>query len=853
MWDADAAPRAVRPGGCETPQGVECVATLWYTRCIEAGMTIQTGLARDLRYALRTLRRTPGFTVLAVLILALGIGASTAIFSLVNAVLLRPLPFVEPDRLVTLWEDFRSIGGPEFGEPALPNLLDWHERGRSFEDIAVFETRTYNLTGDGEPERLAGMRTSPSLFSVLGSQPIAGRTFLPEEAAESTPVAVISQNLWSRRFAAEPGVIGREIVLDGTTHTVIGVVTRDFRTLRTLRPDVDVWVPTAFTPAERELRNAHFLYAIARLAPGVSLEAARNEGRVISNALRQEYPTLGGMELTLTALHEQLAGDARPTLRILLGAVAMLLLITCANVANLLLARGAGRAREIAVRKALGAGHGRVLQQLLAESTVLAALGMLLGALLSVASFGYLARLVPPTFPGSAALGFDWRVLAFMAGIALCTVLLFGAGPALAAARTGLSGAMKRGVGHRSTARASRLRNTLAIAEIALTLMLLAAAGLLLRSYAEVLAVDPGFRPQNLLVVETPLSGSRYAERGSRSAFYERALERVRALPGVVDAGYGNQAPLLFKGGRGLIFIEGQASPPPEEILRNLVSSRVGTAGYLETLGVPLVSGRLFDSRDTADSTPVVVVNRALAEKYWPNEQAVGRRVKIGPPEAPWLTVVGVVGDVRQMGLDVAADPEIYQHPDQQAPGTPPFFWPQHLVVRTVGEPLALASAVRSAVWEMDADQPVSRIRSMSEVFDAELANRNTQLTLVGAFAGIALLLAAVGLYGVLSYTVAQRTSEIGLRMALGAQPSAVVRAVVRGALALAALGLVLGVLGALALTRMLQAFLFGVGAADPLTFAAATVLLLIVTGAAAYLPARRAASVDPMTALRDE
>jgi putative ABC transport system permease protein len=812
-------------------------------------MTIHANLARDVRYALRTLRRTPGFTALAVLILALGIGASTAIFSLVNAVLFKPLPFVEPDRLVTLWEDFRSVGGPEFGEPALPNLLDWRERGRSFEDIAVFETRAYNLTGDGEPERLAGMRTMATLFSVLGNQPLLGRTFLPDE--DSTPVAIISQNLWIRRFGADADVIGRDIVLDGTAHTVIGVVARDFRTLRTLNADVDVWVPTAFTPAERAQRNAHYLYAIARLAPGVSLEAARSEASVIGAALRQEHATLGGMELAFSPLHEHLAGGTRPTLHLLLGAVAVLLLITCANVANLLLARGTGRAREIALRKALGAGHGRVLQQLLAESAVLAALGVLFGTLLAVAAFSYLERLVPANFPGGNAPGFDWRVLAFMAAMALCTVLLFGAGPALAAARTGLGDAIKRGVGHRTTLRAGRLRNTLAVAEIALTLVLLAAAGLLLRSYAEVLAVNPGFEPQNLLIVETPLTAPRYAEASNRSAFYDRVLERVRALPGVVDAGYVSFAPLLFKGGRGLAFAEGQSPPAADEIMRYLVSYRVTTEGYLETLGVPLVSGRLFDGSDTADSPRTAVINRTMAEKYWPNEEAVGRRFRGQQQDSPWFTVIGVVGDVRQNGLDVAVDPEMHVDADQATQG--PFFWPQHLVVRTAGEPLALGGAVRNAVWDVDPDQPVSRIRSMGEVFDAELANRNTQLTLVGAFAVLALVLAAVGLYGVLSYTVAQRTSEIGLRMALGAQASTVVRAVVRGALLLAALGLVLGLAGALALTRLLQAFLFGVSAADPLTFAAATVLLLLVTGAAAYLPARRAANVDPMAALRDE
>jgi predicted permease len=384
---------------------------------------------------------------------------------------------------------------------------------------------------------------------------------------------------------------------------------------------------------------------------------------------------------------------------------------------------------------------------------------------------------------------------------------------------------------------------------MALTLVLLAAAGLLLRSYAELLAVDPGFNPRNLLVAETVLSDQRYAEPASRSGFYAGVLERVRALPGVVDAGYVNFAPLTFDGGRAVIIVEGQPPPTPDNFLRYLVTNRSVSAGYLEALEVPLVSGRLFDDRDTADTSPTVVINRALAEKYWPNEDAIGRRFMVTPQMGQWITVAGVVGDIRDARLDVAAEPQLYLLADQ----APQFFGPQHLVVRTTGEPLSLAAAVRSAVWDVDSDQPVAQIRSMSEIVDAGLVNRNTQLTLVGAFAVLALVLAAVGLYGVLSYTVAQRTSEIGLRMALGARKSTVVRAVVGGALSLAGLGLVLGLVGALAATRLLQAFLFGVSAVDPLTFGAAIALLLLVTGVAAYVPARRAANVDPMETLRAE
>jgi putative ABC transport system permease protein len=816
------------------------------------GMTIPTGLTRDVRYALRTLRRTPAFTILAVLILALGIGANTAIFSLVSAVLLKPLPFVEPDRLVTLWTDASANGGPSSFEASPANFVDWKERNRSFEDVAGFANTSYNLTGEGEPQRLAAARTTPNLFSILGLQPLAGRTFGPDETAEASSVVVISESLWINRFAADPTVVGREISLDGSKYTVIGVVPPDFETPSSVfAGEIDVWMPTAFSAEELARRGAYYMYVVARLRPNVTLQQARADMTSVASALAQEYPrTNGGSGAFVAPLQEHLALEARPMLFMLLGAVGILLLITCANVANLLLARGAGRSRELGLRKALGAGHGRVLRQLLTESAVLAGLGLVLGTTLAAVSFGYLTRLVPATFPQGTNPSLDWRVLAFTAAIALSTVLLFGVGPAFAAARVGLADALKKGIGRVSGR--GRLGGALVVAEITLTVVLLAAAGLLLRSYAQVLAEDPGFRPDNLLIAQTDLPSSKYAELASRSAFYDRVLERIKALPGVENAGYANYAPLLFKGGRVAVTIEGGPALTPENIAQYVVSDRSVTAGYLETLGVPLLGGRHFDGRDTATAPLAAVINQGMAQKYWHGEDATGKRFKIGGPDNPWITVVGIVGDIRQMGLDIPAEPELYLSADQPVVEAP-FFWARHLLVRTRVEPLTLAAAVRSAIWEIDPDQPVSSIRTMNEVFDSELANRNTQLTLVGAFAVLALVLAAVGLYGVLSYSVAQRTPEIGLRMALGAQHATVLRSVVGGAMVLAVLGLALGTIGALALTRVLTSFLFGVSPTDPLTFAAAAAVLLLVTGAAAYLPARRAASVDPMAALRDE
>jgi len=807
--------------------------------------------AGDVRYATRTLCRTPGFTSLAVLIIALGIGANTAIFSLVSAVLLEPLPFVEPDELVVIWDDGSAVGGFARNPISLASYVDWRERSTSFDGIAAFQSRSYNVTGDGEPERLDALRTSPNLLSLFGLQPLAGRVFAPDEVAETTPVVVVSQSLWMRRFGADPNIVGRDIILDGSKYTVIGVVPPHFRFPGAA---VDVFMPTAFTPQELANRGVQTSYAVARLKAGVTLAQAQTELTAIAEALAIDLPTASGHQGAVTPLQEEIARQTRPTLLILLGAVGVLLLIACANLANLLLARGAGRRHELALRKALGAGNARVVRQLLTESAVLAVAGVALGLAFAVASFGYLARLVPTSFPDGTAPAIDWRVLAFTAGIALATVLLFGVGPAWATARSSVNAALNKGAGRGGTARGNRVRNTLVVAEIALTVVLLAAAGLLLRSYVAVLHTDPGFNPKDLLVASTVLPSLKYADHARRSAFYTGVLEEVKALPGVTDAAYASFAPLTIRGGFVLVTIEGEPAITRETMSRYIVSDRVITPGYLETLGVRLLNGRHFDERDMAASaSPTVVINEAMAEKYWPGGDAVGKRFKTGGlADTPWWTVIGVVGDMRQMGLDVPPSTELYLPANHLVPQAE-FFWPRHLIVRTATEPLALAGAVRDAIWRTDADQPVSTLRTMDEVFDTELANRNTQLTLVGAFAALALVLAAVGLYGVLSYAVAQRTAEIGLRMALGAGPSTVVRAVVRGALALACVGLAVGIIGALALTRLVESFLFGVSATDPMTFVAAAALLLLVTGVAAYLPARRAATVDPMAALRDE
>ena len=803
-------------------------------------------LVRDFRYAARSLARSPGFTVVAVAVLALGIGATSAIFSLVSAVWLKPLPFADAERIVTLWVDLTRVGGPETVNIAPANFVDWQERSHSFESMSALEPMDFNLTGDGgEPERLAGLRASPNLFETIGLMPILGRTFTADDDAND-PV-VISEGFWLRRLGGDPAAVGRTITLDGSPHLVVGVVPRDFRFPN---GEVDVFVPTVWAPDMLARSTSYVWWSVAKLRDGVSVQAAAAELSSVAASLERDFPNTGrGAAASIVPLQEQLSVGFTPTLRALLGAVALVLLIACANVANLMLARSTTRQKELAIRKALGAARGRVLRQLLTESALLAAISVAIGLGVALACLGYLARLLPNTLPASTALSLDFRVLAFTAATALGTVLLFGAGPAFVAARRDFGAAFGRAVGaHGATMR--RLRTALIVAEIALTVVLLAGAGLLLRSYAAVLAVDPGFKAEGLLLAETVLPIPRYPDAPDRDAFYKRVLENVRALPGVESAGYTNYAPLMFMGGRALVLVEGRPRPEGSAIAQNIVANRSASPGYFETLGVPLVRGRLFDDRDVRDGARVAVINETMARRHWPDQDPIGQRFSVGAPGGGPTTVVGVVADVRQMGLAVPADPELFLPLDQTSI---PFMWPRQMVVRTAGDPLALAPALRRAVWAVDPTQPVSSLRAMSEVLDTQLANRDMQLTLTGTFAVLALLLAAVGLYGVLSYTVSQSTNEIGLRMALGAQQKTVVGTVVRSALTTTVVGIGLGLLAASVLTSVIDSFLYGVRPTDPATAATVAGVLLLVAGLAALIPAVRAAGVNPMTALRAE
>lgn len=594
------------------------------------------------------------------------------------------------------------------------------------------------------------------------------------------------------------------------------------------------------------------MYVVARLKPDVSLAQARADMTSLARQLGREFPRSNGRTgVTVAALHEHLTREVRPSMAILLAAVGLVLLIAGANLANLLLIRGATRVREIAVRQALGATHGRITRQLFTENAVLAAAGAALGMALAVPALRYLARLTPAGLPDATTPSLDLRVFLFTAGITIVMVLGFGTAPAFAAARVDLESAMRSG-GSRGTTGRGRLRSALVVAELALTVVLVVGAGLLLRSYSNVLALDPGFDSGHLLLAETALPPLKYADTPTRYGFLRSVTERVAAIPGVSAAGFANFPPMVFKGGRAFIAAEGEPPPPQGDVSRNMAVDRTTGPGYFRALGVPFVRGRDFDDRDAQSGLAVAIVNRTFAERRWPSQDPIGRRIKFGPANAPglWMTVVGVVGDVREVALETRVEPEVYL-PSNQGQGVPPFLWPQYLVVRTADDPLAVAAAVRAAVWSVDKDQAVSNIRTMDAVLEAELVDRNTQLTLVGAFALLAFVMASIGLYGVLAYSVAQRLRDIGVRVALGAARSTVVLETLRGAMVLAALGIALGLATAAVGTRLLRTWLFGVGPLDASTFAATALLLAVMALLASAIPAARGASVDPVRVLR--
>ena len=803
-------------------------------------------LLQDLRYGVRTLLKRPGFTLAAVVTLALGLGANAALFSVVNGVLLRPLPYREPDRIMTVWQR-NAQGGAERERFSPANFLDLRERNTSFEQAAALRPYGLDYTGAGEPETFQAWLVSEGFFEAAGALALHGRTFLPDEyKAGGDEAVVIGYGLWQRRFGGDRSLVGQRLVLDGKPRTVVGVMPPEFHFL----DKREIIAPYIIDEHELQRRGATYLDVIARLRPGVTTEQAQADVSGIAARLAEEYPqTNREVGAVVVPLGEQLVGRVRPALMILFGAVGFVLLIACANVANLMIARATSRQKEFAIRAALGAGRGRLLRQLLTESFVLALLACACGLLLASWGIDAILALSPSELPRLDQIRLDGSVLLFTLGASALTALLFGLAPALRSSRPDLQDSLKEaGRGATAGAARGRLRSFLVVTEFALALVLLVGAGLLVRSFVRLLEVDPGFSARRALALQVHVY-DQSPEPEQQAAFFEQALERVRAVPGVEAAGATSALPFVGEGAIEIdspFQIEGRPAPPPGQ--EPTAYHTFVTADYFGALGVPLRAGRFFNGFDRADSAPVVIVNETMARRYWPGEDPVGKKItvrRLGKPVA--REVVGVVGDVRHTGLDSEPRAELFLHSLQNPFGSMTF------LVRTKGEPSALLQSVKQEVWAVNKNLPFYSTATMEDLISKTLRERRFSLMLLGVFAAIALVLAGVGIYGLISYSTAQRTHEIGVRVALGAQGRDIVRMVVGEGLLLSGVGVAVGLLGALALTRFLERMLYGVTPTDPLTFAGISALLVAVALAACYLPARRAARVDPMVALRYE
>jgi len=802
----------------------------------------------DIRYGLRSLLKRPAFTAIALLTLALGIGVNSAIFSAVDSILLRPLPLKDPDRLVSVWEQSLRDGIKQ-NEAAPANFVDLQNQNQVFEQLGAYGPNDANLTGDGEPARIDGQVITANVFSILGVAPALGRTFAPEEdQLGNEHVVVLSDVLWQRRFNRDPSIINRSLTINGETFTVIGVMPRGF--FFPVR-EVELWTPWAMEPEQKSGRGDHYLRLVARLKPGTSVEHANADLTSIAQRLSAEYPrTNEGLGFVAHSLHQDYVGNLRLPILILFAAVGLVLLIACANVANLLLAQATTRRREIAIRIALGARRWTIVRQLLIESLLLAAGGGLLGVLGAFWGVAALAKLLPESLSKLNGVSIDGRVLLFTLGMSVVTAVIFGGVPALLASRS-RPGATLSDVARDMAGGTSgrHVRRVLVVSEVALAVVLLVSAGLLIRSFQLLRQVDTGFKTENALTMRMVLPMPKYLKAETRRAFYDEMLRKVADLPGVESAGVITFLPLSFNGMNFSFSVEGR--PSPSDMKLPFALFRVVSPDYFRAMGIPLQRGRFFDTRDSAGTQPAVLINRGFAEQYWPGEEAVGKRLKVGPADSPnaWLTVVGVVGDTRQTGL-YEQKLEFYVPYAQERRS---FMAPRDLVVRTKSDPAVIAGAVRQAVWAVDKDQPVSNVRTLDQVFADAISKERFQALMLGLFATLALLLACVGLYGVISYAVVQRTHEIGVRMALGAQPAHVLTLVVRQGMMLTLAGLVVGIVAGTFVTRVLTDMLFGVTPRDPLTFVGVPVLLLAVAFLACYIPARRATRIDPLIALRAE
>ena len=819
---------------------------------VRGGGFLET-LVQDVRYGARLLAKNKGFTAVAVLTLALGIGANTAIFSVVNELLLRPLPYSGAERLALLWE----IGPDDRHQNSVStaNYRSWQEQSTAYESMAAFTDRRISLTGgDGEPEEVTGQYATPELFQVLRVEPLLGRFFTPEDAVEgAAKVVVLSHGLWKRRFGGDPKLVGNPIMLSGAPVTVIGILPPGFQWYirqgaSTGGRPASIWLPLALPTKEPNIRG-RFLGVVARLKPGTTFEQATAEMKTLAARTEIESPEYNkGFGAEVLPLREQLVGNVRSALLILLGAVAFVLLIACANVANLLLSRAAAREKEIALRTAIGASRSRVVRQLLTESLLLAVLGSLLGLVFAWWGLRALVAISPADVVNLEGVGLNVPVLAVTLAVSLVTGLLFGLVPALEATRLNLNDTLKEGgKGSGQSARSQRLRGALVITEVAMALVLLAGAGLLVKSFVGLQRVNTGFNPENVLTMVLRLPGAKYQEVPQLTAFFNQTMERLRTLPGVRNVGMVNYLPFYGGLGAGTGFtIEGRPAPAPGDIPTTDV--RVTDGGYFAAMGIPLLRGRNFTDVETREERHVILINDALARKYFPGENPLGKRIAVEMSEEPFPSeIIGIVADVKHESLVTDAPPTVFMpFPDLPYPF-------MTLVLRTTGDPADMAADARNAIRAIDPEQPIADVRTMRRVMSEFNGRARFNTILLGLFAALATLLAAVGIFGVMSYSVTLRTREIGLRMALGAQPGQVLKLILKQGLLLTLIGIAVGLAGALALTRLLSGLLFGVGSADPATFAAIVLLLTVVSWIASYIPARRATRVDPLLALSSE
>jgi putative ABC transport system permease protein len=803
---------------------------------------------QDIRYGIRSLLKQPAFTAIAIITIALGIGANTAIFSVVNAVILRPLPYPDADKLVMLWSTTPKDGNQE--QPfSFADFNDVRAQAKSFSNIAAASPLwNFTLTGGGEPEPIQGLFVSQNLFEMLGARPAIGRTFLPDDDRQgANPVVVISHALWQRRFGGDSNVLGRPLNVSGVNASIVGVMPEDFYFLESA---AELWAPLSQNQFAGSARNVRLLSVVGRLHDRVPLTQANAELSAISGQLAAQYPdTNSGFGLRALSLHQQVTGKVRGALLLLLGAVGLVLLIACVNVVNLMLVRSAGRSREIAVRAAVGAGRFRLLRQLLTESITLSVFGGAAGALVATWGVKLLLTLNPIALPRYNKIGVDSTVLLFTLAASVITGIVFGLAPAWRMFKFDLNSVLKEGGRGTVDTSQHRLSSALVSLEIATAFVLLIGAGLLIRSFARLVDVNPGFETQHTLTMQVGLPNASYGEPQKRIGFVQQLEANLKGIPDVTSVGIVTRLPLLSALNNVTTFltIEGRQMQPGE---RPEIDFRRASTGYFEAMNIPLIAGRLVTEQDVTNNTHSVVINEAMAKRFWPGEDPIGKHISTATAtgqQTQWQTIVGIVGNVRHLGLDTEPRPELYYHSN-----TSPPFGPV-LVIRSKGDPKALISLARAKVRELDGDVPVSNVNTMDQLVAQSVAQRRFGMFLLTGFAALALLLAAIGIYGVISYSVAQRTQEIGVRMALGARTADVLKLVMTNGLKLAAMGLAIGLVGAFLLTRLMARLLFHVGPTDAVTFASVSVGLLLVAFLACYLPARRATKVDPLVALRCE